>query len=86
MCSANAASARPERLLHCVYGLNGFAKALQSRVAAVERVRRGKQREVNSRFAAMASHYVFETEFCNRAAGWEKGQIEKKPRAWLLAL
>ena len=44
---------------------------------AVDRVGPGKQREVNSRFAAMASHYLFETEFCNRAAGWEKGQVEK---------
>jgi transposase len=44
---------------------------------AVDRVGPGKQREVNSRFAALASHYLFETEFCNRAAGWEKGQVEK---------
>jgi transposase len=44
---------------------------------AVDRVGPGKQREVNSRFAALANHYLFETEFCNRAAGWEKGQVEK---------
>jgi hypothetical protein len=25
----------------------------------------------------MANHYVFEPEFCNPAAGWEKGQVEK---------
>ena len=25
----------------------------------------------------MTSHYVFEPEFCNPAAGWEKGQVEK---------
>ena len=25
----------------------------------------------------MASHYLFEPEFCNPAAGWEKGQVEK---------
>jgi hypothetical protein len=29
------------------------------------------------RFAAMASHYLFEPEFCNPASGWEKGQVEK---------
>ncbi len=29
------------------------------------------------RFLAMANHYVFEPAFCNPAAGWEKGQIEK---------
>ena len=25
----------------------------------------------------MVSHYMFEAEFCNPAAGWEKGQVEK---------
>jgi transposase len=44
---------------------------------AVDRVRSGKRRDVNARFAAMASHYLFEAEFCNPASGWEKGQIEK---------
>ena len=44
---------------------------------AVDKVRRGKLRDVNARFAAMASHYLFSAEFCNPAAGWEKGQIEK---------
>ena len=44
---------------------------------AVDRVGIGKAREVNVRFAAMASHYLYETEFCSPAAGWEKGQIEK---------
>lgn len=33
----------------------------------------GKQRNVTSRFEAMTGHYLFEAEFCNRAAGWEKG-------------
>jgi transposase len=27
-----------------------------------------------------ASHYVFEPNFCNPAAGWEKGQVEKNVR------
>ncbi len=44
---------------------------------AVDAVGHGKQRAVNARFAAMCSHYLFEPEFCNRAAGWEKGQVEK---------
>jgi transposase len=47
---------------------------------AVDRVGRSKQRDVNARFKAMASHYVFEPEFCNPAAGWEKGQVEKNVR------
>lgn len=44
---------------------------------AVDRVGRGKERTVNARFLAMCGHYLFEPEFCNRAAGWEKGVVEK---------
>ncbi|MEJ1357546.1 MAG: IS21 family transposase, partial [Candidatus Sedimenticola sp. (ex Thyasira tokunagai)] len=44
---------------------------------AVDKVGRGKERVVNKRFQAMVSHYLFEAEFCNPAAGWEKGQVEK---------
>ena len=54
---------------------------------AVDRVGRGKERQINMRFLAMANHYVFEPEFCNPAAGWEKRQVEKnvqdaRPRLW----
>ena len=28
----------------------------------------------------MVSHFLFESEFCNPAAGWEKGQVEKNVR------
>ncbi|MFN4102655.1 MAG: IS21 family transposase, partial [Pararhodobacter sp.] len=44
---------------------------------AVDKVKRGKARVVNTRFAAMASHYLFEPDFCNVASGWEKGVVEK---------
>jgi hypothetical protein len=44
---------------------------------AVDKIRSGKARDVNTRFTAMVSHYLFEPQFCNPAAGWEKGQIEK---------
>ena len=44
---------------------------------AVDRVGAGKARQVNARFAAMASHYLFEPTFCSPASGWEKGQVEK---------
>jgi len=44
---------------------------------AVDKIGRGKQRQVNQRFYAMVSHYLFEPEFCNPASGWEKGQVEK---------
>ncbi len=44
---------------------------------AVDKVGRGKERQVNARFSAMVSHFLFAAEFCNPASGWEKGQIEK---------
>jgi transposase len=44
---------------------------------AVDRIGLGKARQVDARFAAMSSHYLFEPEFCNPASGWEKGQVEK---------
>ncbi len=44
---------------------------------AVDRVKKGKSRIVNTRFAAMASHYLFDPDFCNVASGWEKGVVEK---------
>jgi hypothetical protein len=44
---------------------------------AVDRVGIGKKREINARFAAMASHYLLDTDFCNPASGREKGQVEK---------
>ncbi len=45
--------------------------------AAIDRVGTGKVRQVNARFAAMASHSLFEATFCSPASGWEKGQVEK---------
>ena len=47
---------------------------------AVDKVGRGKARDVNKRFQAMVSHFLFDAEFCNPAAGWEKGQVEKGVR------
>ena len=47
---------------------------------AVDKDLKGKARDINQRFAAMASHYLFELEFCNPASGWEKGQVEKNVR------
>ncbi len=38
------------------------------------------KRDVNTRFMAMTSHYVFVPEFCNPAAGWEKVQVAKSAR------
>ena len=44
---------------------------------AVDRVKKGRGREVNARFAALCAHYLYEPEFCNVASGWEKGRVEK---------
>lgn len=54
---------------------------------AIDKVGRGKARTVNARFRAMTGHFLFEPDFCNPAAGWEKGQVEKlvrdsRPRIW----
>ena len=47
---------------------------------AVDRVGRGKAREVNARFAAMVSHYLFEAEFCNPGVGLGEG-ADREERA-----
>jgi len=44
---------------------------------AVDKIGRAKERTVNARFEAMCGHYLFDADFCNRAAGWEKGIVEK---------
>lgn len=43
----------------------------------VDKVNKGKGRTINTRFAAMASHYLFDPDFCNVASGWEKSVVEK---------
>ena len=43
----------------------------------VDKVGRGKERQVNARFSVMVGDFLFEAEFRNPASGWEKGQIEK---------
>ena len=55
---------------------------------AVGKVNKGKGRAVNARFAVMCAHYLFDPDFCNVAAGWEKGIVEKnvqdsRRRIWL---
>ena len=57
---------------------------------AVDKIKKGKARDVNMRFQVMVNHFVFEAEFCNPASGWEKGQIEKnvqdsRHRLWQVA-
>lgn len=63
----------------CLTLLGGIARRgiYDNMKTAVDKVGIGKTRDVNARFAAMASHYLFQADFCNPASGWEKGQIEK---------
>ena len=67
---------------HCLSALGGIPERgiYDNMKTAVDKIGRGKERVVNKRFQAMVSHYLFEAEFCNPAAGWEKGQIEKTVR------
>jgi hypothetical protein len=55
---------------------------------AVDKVKKGKGRLVNARFATMCAHYLFDPDFCNVASGWEKGVVEKnvqdsRRRIWI---
>jgi transposase len=57
---------------------------------AVDKVKKGKGRVVNTRFAVMCAHYLFDADFCNVASGWEKGVVEKnvqdsRRRIWIEA-
>jgi transposase len=42
---------------------------------AVDKVKKGKGRIVNERFATMCAHYLYDPDFCNVASGWEKGVV-----------
>ncbi len=44
---------------------------------AVDKVKKGKGRIVNERFATMCAHYLVEPDFCNVAWGWEKGVVAR---------
>jgi hypothetical protein len=55
---------------------------------AVDKVKKGKGRVVNARFAVMCAHYLYDPDFCNVASGWEKGVVEKnvqdsRRRVWI---
>lgn len=57
---------------------------------AVDKVRRGKGRTVNPRFAAMCAYYQFDPDVCNVASGWEERWVEKdvqdsRRRIWVEA-
>jgi hypothetical protein len=55
---------------------------------AVDRIGKGKAREVNLRITTTCADYLFDADFCNVAGGWEKGVVEKnlpdsRRRIWL---
>jgi hypothetical protein len=57
-------------------------------LTAVDKVKKGKGRVVNERFATMCAHYLVDPDFCNVASGWEKGVVEKnvqdsRRRIWI---
>jgi len=43
---------------------------------AVKKILQGHDREVTKRYAEFQAHYGFKQDFCNPAAGWEKGNVE----------
>ena len=47
---------------------------------AVDQVGVGKKRQVNARFAAMASHYLFDAEFCNPAQAGRRVRSRRMSR------
>ena len=55
---------------------------------AVDKVKKGKGRIVNARFAVMCAYYLFDADFCNVASSWEKGMVAKhvqdsRRRIWI---
>jgi transposase len=60
------------------------------KTAVDKAIKRTNGRVVNSRFHAMAAHYLSEPDVCNVASGWEKGIVEKnvqdsRRRVWIEA-
>jgi len=76
----------------CFAALGGVARRgiYDNMRTAVDKVKKGKGREVNARFAVMCAHYLYDPDFCNVASGWEKGVVEKnvqdsRRRIWIEA-
>ena len=62
----------------CFAALGGVARRgiYDNMKTAVDKVKKGKGRVVNARFAVMCAHYLFDADFCNVASGWEKGYCQ----------
>lgn len=57
---------------------------------AVLKILKGHTRQEQEAFVSLRSHYLFEAQFCNPEAGWEKGGVEGRVgygrRNWLVPL
>lgn len=57
---------------------------------AVLKILKGYNRQEQEAFVSLRSHYLFEAQFCNPEAGWEKGGVEGRVgygrRNWLVPL
>ncbi len=92
LCYSKATFVWPYRHATLEAFLDGHVKAFESfggiprRLAydnlrsAVIQVSHGKERRLNRRFRELRSWYVFETRFCNLAAGHEKGDVENSAK------
>ncbi|MCB2636788.1 DDE-type integrase/transposase/recombinase, partial [Listeria monocytogenes] len=72
----------------CAWGGGPRRGSYDNMKTAVDKGNKGKGRAVNARFAVMCAHYLFDPDFCNVAAGWENGIVEKnvqdsRRRIWL---
>ena len=88
---------RPRDAVRCPHAvsfaaLGGVARRgiYDNMKTAVDKVKKGKGRIVNERFATMCAHYLVDPDFCNVASGWEKGVVEKnvqdsRRRIWIEA-
>lgn len=57
---------------------------------AVNKVLNGRNREEQDAFISFRSHYLYQAQFCNVRAGWEKGGVEGRVgyvrRNWLIPI
>lgn len=83
VCRASVPDSEPQNAVRCSYAgicpLGGIPRRgiYDNMKTVVDKIKKGKSRIVNARFAAMTAHYLFDPDLCNVASGWEKGVVEK---------
>jgi len=60
-----------------VFGGSPMRDIFDNMKTTVDKVKLGKESIVNERFTVLTAYYLFDTDFCNVASGWEKGIVEK---------